>query len=493
MVSKHPEFGSIREIGNKLYIDCRIYNERVRLASGKKDTPENRHNLVLFLNKIGVALDDQTFRFKEYFPFAKQADIEKFSSIERSLFGLPVIKSSDVTLEEYGRQWFEEEAKTLSTTTKSDYAEMLRSRIYPMIGDLTFGQLTPTLLKVFVRNLKHQGGKNAGKFLSAKRMRNILNLVRRIFTEANADNKWQLSDPFPPAFRRIKKIEAMFDDDGDIRHKPREVWLLSEWQHFIVHVPEHYRPLFEAMRMGMIFSELKGLKKDCIHDAYIDIKRSISRGEEKSKLKTIFRGRKIKLTDRLRVSIMQAVNSSKTEYVFTMDDGATPLNYSTILKKIWGLALKSSGLPHRDMYSLRHTFVGWMVLLGIDSARLKNMAGHSSRSGLTEDTYGEFREGLLEEREAILEHLGRDIMEPEEFKRAFAAIYLQERGVDLTAASGMTPDVIKTLASMLATEIRDDKPQQDQVSQPGCALVALPQSISCGAADGYGAPISDNK
>jgi hypothetical protein len=101
--------------------------------------------------------------------------------------------------------------------------------------------------------------------------------------------------------------------------------------------------------------------------------------------------------------------------------------------------------------------------------------------------------GLLEEREAILEHLGRDIMEPEEFKRAFAAIYLQERGVDLTAASGMTPDVIKTLASMLATEIRDDKPQQDQVSQPGCALVALPQSISCGAADGYGAPISDNK
>jgi len=62
-----------------------------------------------------------------------------------------------------------------------------------------------------------------------------------------------------------------------------------------------------------------------------------------------------------------------------------------------------------------------MVLIGIDSVRLKSLAGHASRSTLSEEIYGEFREGLQAERQMILEYLGRDVLEPEEFKRAFCA------------------------------------------------------------------------
>ncbi len=486
MTQEQPQFGCIRIVRGYLHIDCRIYKERVRMTSGLADTPNNRKDLVLFLNGVGVALKDRSFRFREFFPHAEQLFLDKFASIETKLFGAPLITPNSITLEEYAKSWLAEESNTLPETTRRDYAEILRSRINPMIGHLTFTQLTSTCLKQFVRNLKHTGGERTGNYLSAKRMRNILNLLRKIFTEANLDYKWMLPDPFPPAYRRIKKIESLFDDEGEIRHKPREVWLLSEWRDFMEHVPVHYRPLFEAMRMGLIFSELKGLQKDCVHDDHIEVRRSISRGVMKNKGKTAFRTRKIKLTAALKASIAQAMATSKTEHVFTMEDGTTILNYTTMLKRIWGPALKAAGLPHRNMYSLRHTFVGWMVLLGIDSSRLKHMAGHSSRSGLTEDTYGDFREGLLAEREAILNHLGRDTMEPEEFKRAFPTIYMQEQGIEpTTPTSGMTHESIRLLASMVATEIRADQHEPTQVAPFQMQQSLLVEGFKFGRADGY--------
>ncbi len=483
MTIEKPSFGNMRPVRGYLHIDCRIYKERVRLTSGMEDTPDNQRDLAIFLNDVGAALKNKSFRFREFFPHADQDMIDKFATIERTLYGVSKLKPTDITIGDYATSWLEEESTTLAETTKVDYAEMLESRISPMIGHLTFDQLTSTCLKQFVRNLKHTCGQRAGRYLSSKRMRNIMNLLRKIFSEANLDKKWQLPDPFPPAFRRIKKIEALFDDDGEIRHKPREVWLLSEWLDFIKYVPAHYRPLFEAMRMGIIFSELKGLDKDCIHDNHIEIRRSYSRGVKKNKLKTAFRSRKLNLNESFSKAINQAVSSSKAAHVFTMDDGKSLLNYNNILKKIWWPALKAAGLPRRNMYSLRHTFVGWMVLLGVDSTRLKNMTGHSSRSTLTEDTYGDFRDGLLAEKEEILNHLGRDILESEEFKRSFPHIYMLEQGFDPTPATGLSPEAIKQLASILATEMHGGQQQSHLQSE---VLQTLGFSrLSFGKADTY--------
>ncbi|SJZ74112.1 integrase [Trichlorobacter thiogenes] len=481
MEVKHT-FGNIRVVRGYLHIDCRIYKERVRMTSGMEDTPSNQRDLAVFLNDVGAALKNKSFRFKEFFPDADQEMLDKFVAMERSLYGVPVVKPGDVTISEYADSWLEEEKQTIHASMKIDYTDLIESRIKPMIGHLTFAELTSSTLKMFVRNLKHISGKRQGQYLSAVRMRNILNLLRKMYQEACSDYKWPYADPFQPAFRRIKKIEALFDEDGDVRHKPREVWLLSEWLNFIMHVPIHYRPLFEAMRMGMIFSELKGLKKDCIHDDHIEIKRSYSRGVQKNRAKTTFRSRELRLGSNFNNIMQQAAESSQSEYVFTMEDGKTPLNYTTILKRIWGPALKAAGLPHRNMYSLRHTFVGWMVLLGVDSTRLKNLTGHSSRSTLTEDTYGDFREGLLAEKESILEHLGRDILDPEEFKRSFPHIYLQELGFDPTPATGMSPEAIKKLASMLATEMHEGQ----QLSHLQSAVVQPDFSkLNFGKADSY--------
>jgi integrase len=481
------EFGEIREIGGNLYIDCRIYRKRVRLTSNHPDTPDSRRKVRAFLDRVGVAINDGSFRFKDFFPRAKEKELQKFAAIEARLYGKMAPLPHEVVLCCFIKEWLAEEAKTMGTSKKVDYNDLLNARIIPMLGHLPFSEIGSKTLKVFVRELKHADGPQVGEYLSAKRMRNLLNLLRTIYRDACLEHKWILPDPFPVAFNRVKKIETLIEERG-LTHgnKGREVWLLDEWLRFIECVPEHFRPLFECMRNGMIFSELKALKKESILSDRLVVSSSFTRGVEKAKLKTKYRSRYIPLTSRLKESIGYAIQRSKTDYVFTMEDGITPLNYSTIREDIWAAALQAAGLPHRTMYSLRHTFIGWMVLLGVDSVRLKALAGHASRSTLSEETYGEFREGLQAERQEILGYLGRDVLEPEEFKRAFPHIYLTENGIDFTpspSSVGLNHDSMRALASMVASEVYGSKPRVLGNNDKSARLISV-------CADNYGGRVA---
>ena len=455
MKKSKREFGRIKAIGAHLYIDCRIYKERVRYASGVLDTKVNRVDARKFLDSVESAIGEGTFRFKAFFPYAKEKDQLKFLALEAKMLPVHMPLASEVVLKDFAKVWFEEERLTMNDSTVTDYRNFLNSRILPMLGDYTFSQLTGKTLKTFVRNMKHADGPDTGEYLSAKRMRNVLYVLRMIYREACLEYGWNLQDPFPVAYQRIKKIEKLIEQKGLKHDHSRDVWLLGEWVEFSKVVSPHYIPFFEAMRMGLIFSELKGLKKEHVFDDHIEVLTTISRGVEKSAGKTTFRMRNIPLTQRLRELINQAMESSDSDYVFVMEDGGM-LNYTTIREDIWSMALTAAKLSKRKMYSLRHTFIGWMVLLGVNSARLKSIAGHSSRSTLTEDTYGDYREGLLSEKEQILEHLGRDILTPEEFKKSFPHIYLIESGIDVSTppvTAGLSDDTIKQLASMVASEV----------------------------------------
>ena len=63
MTIEKPSFGNMRPVRGYLHIDCRIYKERVRLTSGMEDTPDNQRDLAIFLNDVGAALKNKSFRF----------------------------------------------------------------------------------------------------------------------------------------------------------------------------------------------------------------------------------------------------------------------------------------------------------------------------------------------------------------------------------------------------------------------------------------------
>lgn len=430
------EFGSIVPNGGYLHIQFRYLGERVRLSSSMVDLPENHTFLRIFLNDVGEQIDKGVFNFSNTFPDAPRKQRNKIATREKSLKGNIAPQPDDVTLSSYITVWMaSDEFDFLSPSSKIDFANIINSQLKKKLGEMTFLQLTSFNLKSFVSGLKHEYGKNIGLHLSAKRMRNIMYTLRTIYRCACSDYGWMLKEPFDAAFDRIERIDArrvpsriVADDNLDdgssleeIVHNPRQVLLLAEFKKILQHIDPWYHPVFELMLRGMIFSELKGLQKRYVKPDHIKVISSIARYIETGRLKTKFRRRKVPLTSSAKELIDQAMSCSAGDYVHTMKNISSKLNYSS-LRKLWMKAVAASGFPHYTMYCLRHTFIEWSLLVGVLPSRLRELAGHADLNMINK-VYGGYREGLLKEREEILMHLGVDFLKPEELKLTFPHLY----------------------------------------------------------------------
>lgn len=114
-------------------------------------------------------------------------------------------------------------------------------------------------------------------------------------------------------------------------------------------------------------------------------------------------------------------------YLLTMKDGR-PFNYTSFRKTVWEKAIKQVGLNGRIPYAVRHTFVQWALLLGVNKNRLVDLMGHSTKK-MIDEVYGFYRKGLIDERQKILGYLGVDFLALEELRTAFPELYLERMAV----------------------------------------------------------------
>ncbi len=99
-----------------------------------------------------------------------------------------------------------------------------------------------------------------------------------------------------------------------------------------------------------------------------------------------------------------------------------PFNYDLFKRTVWDKAVKIVGLDGRVPYAARHTLVQWSLLVDVAKSRLVDLMGHSTKK-MVDEVYGQYRQGLVEERERILEYLGEDFLSLEELKTAFPSRY----------------------------------------------------------------------
>ena len=116
------------------------------------------------------------------------------------------------------------------------------------------------------------------------------------------------------------------------------------------------------------------------------------------------------------------------QFVLTMKDGS-PFNYTSFVKVVWNGAMKKAGFDRRVPYASRHTFVQWALLIGVTKTRLVDLMGQSNKN-MIDRVYGKYRQGLVDEREAILEYLGEDFLALEELKTGFPERYSRKMGVE---------------------------------------------------------------
>jgi integrase len=108
---------------------------------------------------------------------------------------------------------------------------------------------------------------------------------------------------------------------------------------------------------------------------------------------------------------MTAASASKGNYIFTMEDGG-PFVFGWYRKNIWNPALQGAELTNKVPYSARHSLVQWSLVVGVTPVRLVEIMGHRDKQMIF-GVYGRYRQGLVEERQAILNYLGEDFLKPE--------------------------------------------------------------------------------
>lgn len=338
------------------------------------------------------------FVFAEAFPSAPDSEKEWFAKQEGWDYA-PSAKN--IVIGDYLKKWDKEILEQYESSTKKfDYKQIIKCWIEPYFGQMTFYELTRFELKKFIGTLKCKIGKNKGETLSRARMKNIITIIRTIYTDAADQYHWESPDPFRDVKKHITKNPA----------KTREIFHFDEWMKILAAIPVWHRPMIEFMMLtGMIHSEISGLLRSHIHTDHIFIQQSIVRKEVSPRLKNEFRIRKFPLTRRNREILDEVLARTDSPYVFARPDGR-PYLRENFTERTWKTAIRKCEIPYRPPYSIRHSFVAWSLLGGIDPIRLVKLMGHGSKKMIYE-VYGDYTNGLENNKWDIIEYLGKDFFE----------------------------------------------------------------------------------
>lgn len=234
--------------------------------------------------------------------------------------------------------------------------------------------------------------------------------LRAIWEDACDEYRWDLPDPFGNKDKHLPHAKKA----------PREVFRFNDWIDLLKHLDPHYKVAAEVMIMtGLIASELAGLRKDDIEGDYLIIQNSIVRTHEKDELKTIYRKRRIFITEALRKRLDEAINQAKGPYLFTTKTGLT-FREGSFRKNSWKAALKAAGQNYKVPYSIRHSFAAWSLTMGMDPNRLVSLMGHGSKKMVYEE-YGHYVDGLEEDREKMVAYFGPDFLNRKKKRHPSAA------------------------------------------------------------------------
>lgn len=411
-LGENREGAVIRKPGSKkLYVLFYYFGRRVEKSTGLGDTPPNRRQVRVWLDRQMERIKAGKFVFAEAFPSAPEEEKAWFAQQEGWEYQP---EPRDVLFGDYVRQWCLKVWQGIKSDTKrTDWKGVIDYWLMPYFGRMNFYQISGPAVKQFIaKELFWKNGMHKGKHLSKKRVKNILSPFRAIWRDACEEFRWVLPNPFGNITR---------DDLPDTEEKERIVFRFDDWQHLLRHMDPWYVPVAEFMMLtGVISSEVAGLRRSDITDDHILIQNTIVRKVEKNKCKTTYRTRKVPMTQAIRQRVDVALARSGSDYVFTKPTGQK-FNAANFCNNVWNKSVLASGLSHRVPYCMRHSFAAWSLTLKVDMLRLVDLMGHRDKKMVFE-VYGRYVHGLEQDVEKILNYFGQDFILPEMKQHAILAM-----------------------------------------------------------------------
>lgn len=373
--------GSVRNRGDKLFIDFRFEGKRCREQTLLNDTKANRKLLQQLLSRVESEISLGTFDYAATFPGSKMLNKLKAkvavlpnSSLNpiagmaqdcgsTSNGGTPPFRDFVETwLQEFSVGWRRSHIATVRST--------LDRHLVPYFGDQKVGSITKADVLQFRSQLAKVKGRNGNASLAAKTINRTVQLLGQILSEA-AD-RFHFINP-------VEKVKPLKSRRPDIHP-----FSMEEVQRLLAAVREDYRDyLLVRFMSGMRTGEINGLQW-----RYVDFERRQIRVRE-----TIVRGkvdetktegslREIEMTQPVfeALSRQQAITGHQ-RFVFCNREGA-PIDLDNFTNRVWYPLLRYLGLEKRRPYQTRHTFATLALAAGENPQFVAQQLGHANTAML---------------------------------------------------------------------------------------------------------------
>jgi integrase len=370
--------GSVRQLAGRgtLFLDFRYRGQRCREYTALPDTPANRKRLEKALAKIEADVAAGTFDYAATFPTSRNvpsgpaptspvgaapmsATSVAAAVAEASASAMPFFRDFVTTwLAEHKVEWRRSHIKVLNST--------LNGHLLPAFGDKPVGTITKSDVFAFRAKLAEKPGRT-GEKLSAKRINNILAVMRQVMADA-AD-----SHHFVSPLATVKPLK--------VRKSDVQPFTLEEVDRILKTVRMDWRDyLLIRFLTGMRTGEVNGLKWKYIDFAarLILIRETFVLGEDEY-TKTDSSQRDIQMSQPVYEALKRQweVSGKLSEYVFCNREGH-PIDNKNFSDRVWYPLLRHLGLAKRRPYQMRHTAATLWLASGEAPEWVARQLGHSS-------------------------------------------------------------------------------------------------------------------
>lgn len=263
------------------------------------------------------------------------------------------------------RNWYKLHSGSLEPETAREYRNDIENTLVPEFGTVTLSGLTRDAILRWVNDSQ----------LSAKRLRNILIPLRRMYDDL-LGGAGITSNPL--ARLKIKKPERVQDDPID-PFEPKEFALIVE------HSPPELADMFTFwVWTGLRVEEIIAIIWDDVDllRGVVRITKAVRDGRLKAP-KTKAGRREVSLQEEAAAALkrQKARTYLAGKHVWLHINTREPwLGDESIRRPHWTRILKLAGVRYRYPYQLRHTFASWMVSCGENPQWVAKQMGHKDWS-----------------------------------------------------------------------------------------------------------------
>jgi len=394
---------NVRKETGKLVIDFTYRGVRCREQTALDDGAANRKRVEAVLKKLREAIAAGTFVYGEFFPGSALA--ARFNPPPVSTLGVGTSKAQTAvaaaastavsvtpTFRDFVTTWVAEHQIEWRRSHIAVLNSTLNGHLIPAFGDKPVGTITKSDVLVFRARLGDKPGRT-GEKLSAKRINNILAVMRQVLADAAEAHS------FASPVATVKPLK--------IRKSDVRPFTLEEVDRILKTVRMDWRDYLQVRFLtGMRTGEVNGLKWKYVDFEHrlILIRETFVLGEDEY-TKTESSQREIQMSQPVYEALkrQQQVSGKLSEYVFCNREGK-PIDNKNFSDRVWYPLLRHLGLAQRRPYQMRHTAATLWLASGENPQWISNQLGHAN-SQMLFTVYGRFVPNMTRQDGSAIDRL----------------------------------------------------------------------------------------